>query len=266
MNRTLMSALLASGAIFATGAMAADLPATMAAPAPYIAAVPVFTWTGFYIGALAGANFNNSNTPTFTPGGLPGSPNLLPAIGGNNDTSFTGGGEIGYNWQVNSFVFGVEGDIDYMGGNNNLNGTYTSPAFYAFFPTYTIAGATNNHLFGTVRGRLGWAVDRALFYVTGGAAFGGNQAPTSISFLNAGGVACGACVFNSSSSNDRVGAVLGGGIEYAFSNNWSAKVEYLHTFYGSSHVVYTNIAAQTFTTSGNNLDTNIARVGLNYKF
>jgi len=269
-----MGALLACGATFATGAMAADLPARVEAPAPYIAAIPVFTWTGFYIGVNAGAAFDNNTDPTFTPSaGLPGSPSLNPAVGANN-TDFTGGVEAGYNMQVNSFVFGVEGDIDYLGGNNNINGTFNSPAFYhPLFPSYTIAGATTNHLFGTIRGRLGFAVDRALFYVTGGAAFGGNQAPTSVTFnIEPPFGQIPAYTFNSqNTSNNEIGAVLGGGIEYAFTNNWSAKVEYLHTFYGKKNVVYANGVSfggvpQTFTLSGDSLDTNIVRVGLNYKF
>lgn len=274
MNRTLMCALLACGATFATGAMAADLPSRVEAPAPYLAPAPVFTWTGFYVGAVAGGEFDPSNSNvTFTPSaGLPGSPNLNPAIGTNN-TNFTGGLEAGYNWQAGSIVFGVEGDVDYLSGNNNLDGTFVSPAFFQpMFPNYSLAGG-NSHIFGTIRGRLGFAVDRALFYVTGGAAFGGNRAPTTLTFLMPGGIACvPGCTFTSSNSNNsNVGAVLGGGMEYAFSDNWSAKIEYLHTFYGHGNVVYANGQSfggvpQTFTLSNYSLDTNIIRAGLNYKF
>ena len=266
MKRTLLCALLASGATIATGsAMAASLPSRVEAPPPYIAPVPIFTWTGFYIGVNAGAAFDPTNNVTFTPGGPPGSPNLNPAVG-NNNTNFTGGVEAGYNWQVNSFVFGLEGDVDYLGGNNSLNGTFASPPFYALYPTYTLAGATRSHVFGTIRGRLGFAVDRALFYVTGGAAFSSQKAPTSIAFAMSNGVVCGPCTFTGTPNNQSVGAVVGGGIEYAFTNNWSAKVEYLHTFFGNKSVVYTNSANQTFTMTNNNMDTNIVRAGLNYHF
>ena len=266
MKRIILSAALACGATFATGAMAADLPARVEAPAPYIAAIPVFTWTGFYIGVNAGAAFDPSNSnATFVQNFGPPIEDLNPTVA-NNNTNFTGGVEAGYNMQVNSFVFGVEGDVDYLGGNNNLDGTYQFAGNPALL--YTLAGGKNN-VFGTIRGRLGFAVDRALFYVTGGAAFGGNQAPTSITFT--GGalpVPCPFCTFNSASKNNDIGAVLGGGIEYAFTNNWSAKVEYLHTFYGNKSVVYTNAAipGQTYTLNNYSLDTNLVRVGLNYRF
>ena len=283
MNRKLMCAVLACGtALFAGSAMAADLPSRVAAPVPYLAPPPVFTWSGFYVGVVAGASFGsgNNNSQTFTPSAnLPGSPNLNPNIGSNgNNTNFTGGGELGYNYQFNNIVLGLEGDVDYLGRRNgNNNGTFQSPAFYTAFPTYTLAGSSssNNRVFGTIRGRLGYAVDRALFFVTGGVAFGGEnqQPPSSLAFNNTAGVPCGSCVFNSTGNNNNnstVGAVVGGGIEYAFTPNWTAKVEYLRTLYGRKNntTVYANNAGQTFTLTGRgfNEDTNIVRVGLNYKF
>ncbi|HVB89327.1 MAG TPA: outer membrane beta-barrel protein [Beijerinckiaceae bacterium] len=250
MNRILMGALLACGATFATGAMAADLPARVEAPAPYIAPVPIFTWTGFYVGAVAGGEFDPSNTnATFTPNFV--GANLNPTANTSN-THFTGGLEAGYNMQVSSFVFGLEGDVDYLGGVNNLDGNYIS----GFYGPYTISGGTN-HVMGTIRGRLGFAVNRALFYVTGGAAFGGDRLPDSVTVAGLG--------FTRTTNNNSVGAVLGGGIEYAFTNSWSAKVEYLHTFYGKGNVVYAN-GPNTFTLSNYSFDQNIIRAGLNYHF
>jgi outer membrane immunogenic protein len=266
MNRKLMCAVLAAGAAtFATGAMAADLPSSAPAPAPYIAPPPpVFTWTGVYVGVNAGVSFAGNNNVTFSPAGLPGSPSLNPSA--NSTAGFTGGGQIGYNWQINQFVVGVEGDLDYL-QNHRLNGNFTSPAFFTAFPTFGVNGGNQNQLFGTIRGRLGWAVDRALFYVTGGVAFNGNSAPNSLTFNPPGGVGSGRSVFTATNnSNNDVGGVVGAGVEYAFTPNWTAKVEYLHTFFNNRNIVFANSAGQTFTTSGFNFDTNIVRVGLNYKF
>jgi outer membrane immunogenic protein len=261
-----LAATFATGA-FATGAFAADLPSAAPAPAPYVAApVPVFTWTGFYIGVNAGAAFNGSLHPVFYPGvGFAGVPAPLRP-GSTNTAGFTGGGQLGYNWQVNQFVFGLEGDLDYL-DRANVNGTYgTTNVNGGGF--YTLAGGRRDALFGTIRGRVGWAVDRALFYVTGGVAFGGNSAPNSIAFSTTpGGAACATCTYTANGNhNSDVGEVLGGGVEYAFTPNWTGKVEYLHTFYNNRTVTYTNSIGQTFASNGYKFDTNIIRVGLNYKF
>src|SRR5690348_11043347 len=117
------SALLASAAIMMAGsALAADLPARVAAPARYVAA-PIFTWTGFYVGLNAGAGFNNRNNGYVTSGF--GNTVVFSTNGGgfnnNNDAGFTGGVQAGYNWQISPlFVVGVEADINYLDrGNNN---------------------------------------------------------------------------------------------------------------------------------------------------
>jgi outer membrane immunogenic protein len=266
MNHKLLIAALATGtAMFATGAMAADLPSSAPPPVAYIAPAPVFTWTGFYVGVNAGASFNGSD-PTFypNPATLGGAAPLSPTT--SSSAGFTGGGTIGYNWQVNQFVFGVEGDLDYL-GRTNVNGTYPTTDVNGA-GSYILSGGNQNQLFGTLRGRVGWAVDRALFYATGGVAFGGGSAPNTISFVNTAGGICATCVYTSTNgSNTNIGAVAGAGLEYAFTQNWSGKVEYLHTFYDNRTIVYANgHLGQSFSTSGYNFDTNIVRVGLNYKF
>jgi outer membrane immunogenic protein len=243
--------------------MAADLPSAAPAPAPYIAPPPLFTWTGFYVGVNAGGNFEGW-APSFAPTGIAGGTTLLPDAQQNG--GFVGGGQIGYNWQVSQFVLGVEADLDYM-SETNVNGRYNSPGFYQPVgggSTYTISGGRSNQLYGTVRGRLGWTWDRFLVYATGGAAFGGNASPSSIAFTTGSAGCAGAgCLYSRSGNND-VGAVVGGGVEYAFAPNWTAKVEYLHTFYGKTS--YTNGFGQTFRSGSNDWDNNIVRAGLNYKF
>src|SRR3712207_932685 len=107
--KTLALRVLASVALFgfAGAASAADLPARAAPPAPIVAAVPVFTWTGFYVGVNAGVGFNTNDDEEIVFGGE-------TFVGdSDDDASFLGGAQIGYNYQIGSFVVGLEGDIQY---------------------------------------------------------------------------------------------------------------------------------------------------------
>lgn len=268
MKRKLIGALVACGSLCATAAMAADLP--------YLSSVSAYNWTGFYFGATAGGTFTTENNIFLDPiAALPGV-NPISIGSTNNNTEFTGGLEAGYNLQFNSFVVGLEGDFYYAGSHQVLDGTYATGL--ALDPTVTVSGANSNHIYGTFRARLGYAFNRALFYVTAGGVFGGNSAPTTLVFNPVSGPPpCPTCTFIASgNNNNRMGAVFGGGVEYAFASDWTVKVEYLHTLYGMKKVSFTNnfnpgypppySGVQTFTLNGRGLDTNIIRVGANYRF
>ncbi len=198
------------------GAMAADLPARRMAPAPFVAAVPVFTWTGFYVGVNAGIGFYNNDADDIVFGGG------TWLADSDDDASFIGGAQIGYNYQIGSFVVGVEGDLQWA----DFGGT-----------TYTFDGTTvtadSDDWFGTVRGRVGVAFDRALIYATGGWAF----------------------------TDNRNGWVVGGGLEYAFTNNLSAKIEGLYVNLESDDVV---LGGTTYRTG--DTDFGVVRAGLNFRF
>jgi outer membrane immunogenic protein len=224
--------LLASVALATVSApaFAADLPSRKYEPAAPVVYAPVFTWTGFYVGLNAGVGFSQSNNTTVNDFGGTG---LSYTYSQGNNNGFVGGAQAGYNWQTGQFVFGVETDIQYadLGKKNNLGSFYYG------------SGGTGNY-FGTVRGRLGYAFDRALFYVTGGVAYG-----------DVGGG------FNSST---HAGWTVGGGVEYAFTNNWTAKVEGLYVNIDHGNSIY---YAPTYTvTASKNSDFGVVRVGLNYKF
>lgn len=210
MKKILLSsvALLA----FSAGAMAADLPSRRA-PAPVVAAVPVFTWTGFYVGVNAGYGWHNddSNASVGVPAGAVGvgSPAGTITFGDSEGDGFVGGGQIGYNYQTGSFVIGVEADIQWadLGGDN---GTAVYPLAwdaYAFRPA-GVAGGID--WFGTVRARAGVAFDRALIYATGGFAYGGGEGSND---------------FFSNDDDVRTGWTLGAGVEYAFTNNLTGGIE-----------------------------------------
>ncbi|MBF9234339.1 outer membrane protein [Microvirga alba] len=237
--------LLASVALFgfAGAAAAADLPVRAAPPAPII--VPLFTWTGFYVGVNAGGAWNsNSNHGVFVPG--------VGFVEGNNNNNggFTGGGQIGYNYQVGSFVIGAETDIQYadIGRSRNNDFLFLNPALVGF--------RNNNNsgnYFGTVRARAGVAFDRTLVYLTGGFAYG-----------DVGG---GDRFFGGSSSNG--GWTVGGGVEYAFTNNITARLEglYVNLERNKNNDFFALGLVNTVgLTNNKNNEFGVVRAGLNYKF
>ena len=189
-------------------AAAADL----AVKAPPIA-VPLFTWTGFYIGANAGVGGDRIDYP-FT---------ALGVAGGFDVTSFGGfaGGQIGYNYQfAGGWVLGVEADAQW----SNIRSEVTANVAGGLA---ALNAGTEVQWFGTVRGRLGYGWDRVLLYATGGYAYGQED-----TFLN---VAPGG-VLNFSRGAELSGWTVGGGVEYAVTNNLSFKTEYLYFQFDRNNV------------------------------
>ena len=273
-------AVSAFAAVAATSiASAADMaPRYTKAPPPV---VEVWNWTGFYIGGNAGYSWGrgDSNVSYFsTVTGLP----IAPAPGSITSAGFNmngaiAGGQIGYNWQSNNWVFGLEADAQWS--DEKGRGSYLCAATAIGGPclpglTFLPAGATgtvltlDQHLewFGTVRGRVGFlATPKVLFYGTGGLAYGSIKSTGAIAGFNGNGVAVAAI---GTTSDVRLGWTLGAGVEGKITNNWSAKLEYLY-------MDFDTFRAATFTlaplaTIGGNVDTrfhdHILRVGLNYTF
>ena len=195
--------LAVTGCSFSLSAMAADLPARMEPVAP-IAYVPAFSWTGFYLGGELGWIQTN---PTYTTGAvLLGAPFVVTS--GSDKNGLTYGILAGYNYQVGQLVLGVEGDFQ--------GWTVGKIRYTAITGDFLTA---HSKWGGSIRGRLGYAVDHALFYVTGGAAFVSNE--TSIPFT---GISIGG-------DDTRVGWTVGAGLDYAFSNNWFTGIEYRYSQY-----------------------------------
>jgi outer membrane immunogenic protein len=146
------------------------------------------------------------------------------------------GGTAGFNWQTGHAVLGLEGDVDW----SSLHGSTT---------TLCPAGCnSNNDWLATVRGRAGYAFDRFLPYVTGGLAVGDIRASTP-GFAGA--------------SQTNAGWTVGGGLEFALTNNWTAKAEYLHVDLGNLNCGFSCGVA-----SGNNVSvrSDVVRGGLNFRF
>jgi outer membrane immunogenic protein len=276
-------------ALLAGAASAADLPRRVAPPV--FTAVPVFSWTGFYAGLNAGYGFDASGSSGATVIGTTAAsgiiangaaPGLVAFSNRNANDGFTGGGQIGYNYQLtpgSGFVVGVEADAQYLGF-----GTSRNTASFVGTPNADLTfvnpnGLSNLDYFGTVRGRLGYAFDRTLVYGTGGFAYGGG-----------GGSSFG--LPNSTGDTFRTGWAAGGGIEYALptdsflnffrSSAVTLKVEglYVSLDRNSSNGVFaysnstgtqysvsgTDYAAATGYASRRSDEFAVVRAGLNYKF
>ena len=253
-RRLLLSTAAAAAMIGAAGA--ADLPSRRPPPPAYVPPIPIFTWTGFYVGVNAGGAFRTNHgfdNAVFFGGAAP----FLAAgvINNNTGTSarFIGGGQAGFNWQINQFVVGVEGDGQALvGGNTNNNN----------FGGFGNNG-TRTAFLGTVRGRAGVAFDRFLVYGTGGVAFGSSSWPNTF-IGTVGGVP--AVFTTNNSTNTRVGYAAGAGVEYAFTPNWSAKVEYLFTDLGRNNRSFVAPGGLAGFTFNNREQNHIVRAGVNYRF
>ena len=251
----------------------------MAPAAPYVAAVPIFTWTGPYIGINGGYVFNGDTKFDLSNGvGVTSSNTGIgttrPSTFKNKDDGFTAGGQIGYNYQVSAFsgggvVVGVEADGAYTDLAKTGNYTATSGG----------AQAVNNfrsglNYLGTVRGRIGFAFNQFLVYGTGGFAYGDAYQKTSLYTAGNSNL----LRFYGSHGGTQTGYAYGGGIEYALPTNSflnffrastvTIKAEYLHYDLGSVDFAANQVSggAASAYNIHTKVDGNLARVGLNYKF
>lgn len=233
---------------FSVTAMSADLPmrAPAVAPAPAVLA-PIFTWSGFYVGAHVGGAWGDKDfTRIDGSGGEEGNGNVRSF----DIDGMLAGGQVGYNFQAGNFVFGVEGDLACTGVDGGFAGTNAyGPASW---------NADMNWL-GTVTGRIGYAFDNVLVYVKGGAAWADEDYthPATNSRLEA---------MYYSGGNTRTGWTLGAGVEYGFAPNWSFKVEYNYVDFGSKNVTLAEASSDRWVTFDVDQNMHIVKAGLNYRF
>lgn len=281
-----IAAIAGSALLFGVvAANAADM-AVKARPMP-VAAQP-FSWTGFYVGANVGGAWTPSSGGSdggfLFPGYivLPPVAGVITLIPGQTGTlagdgrrsGVIGGGQIGYNWQVQQFVLGVEADAvgsGLKGGSASASRTLGAPLFAPAVTQTVTVDFGHIDWMASFRGRAGVTVDRALFYVTGGAAvaeIGGSR--TTV--VNGPGIALPAGTFTATNggSTTRWGWTVGGGIEWAFNPNWSLAGEYRYTDFGSRSVTFTvpdGLGGVFATgTSSSRLTVEQATVRVNYRF
>ncbi len=234
--------LLLASALFAalsSSAFAADLPTTKGPPV-YMPPPPVWTWTGFYGGIVGGGGWGRARQ--WDAGGF--------NSGGYNLGGGIIGGTLGYNWQVNNFVLGLEGD----GSGAWIRGS--TPGTIVGCGGLTARCSSDLEALGTVRGRVGVMFDRFLPYITGGAAIGSLHG-------SEGDVPLGGA-FGSGSSTV-VGWTVGAGVEAKITPEWSAKIEYLHVDLGD-HAIFNDTIAGAPVPQNIRYTSEIVRAGLNYHF
>ncbi len=257
MKKTLLLLAFFSAAV--GSAQAADMP--MKAPV-YVAP---FTWTGVYLGINAGYGKGSSDGDAYctNPAGVVSGLGCTAAqSGGLTPSGGFVGGQIGANYQTGMFVWGVESDIHVS--HINDSSTVVVPCCIPTFtsPNGFITRAQNLDWFGTVRGRLGLAIwDRTLVYGTAGLMYGEEVVNSNLVFPAIG--------YQATSSATHSGWTAGGGIEYAFTNSLSAKLEGLYYNLGSETIAVTNAVAPgvNFTETTNfTYKGALVRLGANLKF
>jgi outer membrane immunogenic protein len=264
-----------------SSASAADLAPRYTKAPPIV--VPVYNWTGFYIGGNVGYSWGRSRSDVSYFNSVTGAA-IVPPAGSITGAGFDmdgaiAGGQIGYNWQVNNaWVWGLEADAQWSDerGSAAFRCAATPIIGGTCLPglTFLPAGVTGTNLaldqhlewFGTVRGRVGWlASPQVLLYGTGGLAYGSIKSSVALAGVTPAGVAVAAL---GTSSDTRIGWTAGAGIEGAISGNWTAKLEYLYVDLGNYNVGSISLAPASLIRA--NVDSSftdhIVRVGLNYRF
>ncbi len=229
--------LLGPVCLLSTGALAADyLPVE---PAP-LYTVPLYDWTGFYAGFNVGFAAGDFDHPLQ----LNGPPEVVPALVGPTAgqvvlatgsamvtaAGLLGGVQAGYNWQFSSDILvGLEADIQASAIEGDLSIDFSDESGELGTREFDAEIGTTLDWFATLRPRLGWVRDRLLVYVTGGAVWGHTTSTLSASLD-------GDEVLDTSPSTDRLGWTIGAGVEAAFNQSITMKVEYLYTDLGSEEI------------------------------
>jgi outer membrane immunogenic protein len=253
-------------------AFAADLPTRTYTKAPaYVD--PGYDWTGFYVGGNVGYSWGRSRD-TSTLSSSAGTV-LYTSTDGSNLDGVVGGVQAGYNWQMQNWMWGLEGDIQGTGEKGSR--TFTCgigvctpplPGFFALVipgPAVTETLSQKIDWFGTVRGRLGiLATPKLLFYATGGLAYGEVDSNVTI------GTTAGTPGAFSASST-KAGYAVGAGVEGVLGGNWTAKLEYLYVDLGRVSGSFTTAIGASgggtlLTNYSSRVTDNVLRVGVNYKF
>jgi outer membrane immunogenic protein len=252
MNKTCIVAALSILGL--TTAEAADFPVKVPAP---VAAAP-FSWTGFYVGALAGAGVLHDSGWT---------PAAQTVSVDRDGIGALAGGQFGYNYQMGMLVLGIEGEGFWSSLSDGANFSQSGTGFaYA-------TGKISNHWDADIAGRFGLAFDRALIFgkagwVTGGFnwnytqafnSFGSPPAPLTTPYME-------------TANATLNGLLIGVGLEYAFASHWSTKFEYDYLGFQNQDVLFTRSGSGSGTPPFNtykqtvSTNKNIFKIGVNYLF
>jgi outer membrane immunogenic protein len=232
MRRLALAALSSIAIGAAVPASAADIRMPVKAPPAFVHAY--YNWTGFYLGAHVGYAWAD-----FT--------GVDPIVGLVSDSfsanGFIYGGQVGFNYQMGSWVFGIEGDFSF--GNVKRSESFLGGL---------VTGEVELDRIITVAARIGYAFDRTLLYTK----IGGAWTHEEYNFTVLGATASGGV--------DRSGWLIGVGLEYAFLGNWTAKIEYNYMDMGSKDVTLTVVGPIVVTPANVDLTLQTVKAGINYRF
>lgn len=230
-------------------AVAADMPVK----APVYKSEPTivgYDWTGLYIGGHVGGGWFDKDwftplTPINIAGGCPGCPTKA---GSHSGKSWLAGGQIGFNFQFDSIIAGIEAQFSWT--------DFEASSPHALAPALLAINSKTNYL-GTIAGRLGFAWDRTLVFVKGGAAWAHDKFWSSIP---------GIIPVSQSVTVTRWGWMAGGGVEFGLMNNWSAKIEYNYMDFGRDRETLQPVNAFAPFQYDIKQTIQVVKVGINYRF
>ena len=230
--------------------LAADLPPP---PPP----VPVFSWTGIYLGGQIGYGWgdNTGGVSAATPGGLTGGGILLGDAQG-----VIGGAHIGYNIQINQWVLGVEGAVDGTNMTKSALVAINDPT--GATPGGSVSSNVQSDLQGSVRARAGFAWDRLLIYGTAGVAFANFSSDINISVTDA----TGSYWADSNPTTTHTGWTAGGGAEYSINDHWSVRGEYRYSDFGHLVDSPASLTLGLGYSANRRLQQNQVEFGFSYRF
>jgi outer membrane immunogenic protein len=256
MRRIVLSLLL--GAVAMSTASAADLSIAPVYKAP-VAVPPAFTWTGFYVGGYGGGGWGSEDPVDINEYAGQTITNGTGHIWRyNTGSSFIGGGTIGFNYQWGNIVLGLEGEAGYV----HLSGSGADPRSPGLD---VISSSQLGDWYGIAAGRIGYAWDRVLLYGKAGVVFTSVNANISDTCK---ALPCGPVTISASGSKDNVASLaVGGGLEYALTNNWSIKGEYIYWSL-NNHFLVTGVASNNASYSWDHSFSGLhtLKLGVNYRF
>ena len=231
--------------LLAGTAMAADAVAVYEEPAAPVLYAPSFTWTGPYVGLHIGYAWGNSDFVDIDGW------NVTDETFGFKPNGVFGGAQAGYNWQFGNAVIGAEAEIGYL----NIEGSAAQPS------SFDTVASTTGGVYAGLSARLGYAIDRTLIYAKAGGVYSAGDYEINDA------CAVGNCGPGLLAGTETIGLgyQLGAGIEHAFTDNWTAKIEYSYFDFGSRTINALDQNANLFRYDAD-LSAHTVKIGLNYKF
>jgi len=254
--RRIVIAAATAGLFVVSHVHAADMRMPVKAAPVMVAAAP--DWSGFYLGLFAGYGWGRAEATAPYDSGTGFFYNFLGSGYAFDANGFFGGGTVGYNIQSGAIVYGLEGEVGYLG----LKGSAIEPNDLPASADTTTRFKSD--VYGAIYGRLGVAAGAALFYGKGGVAFLNAKASTVDPC--AGTPGCGTTTLNMAGDKLMVGWSAGGGFEWMFAPGWSAKAEYAYFDFGKVDVAGTSSVPGEFYRQSVDVTAHTAKVGINYRW